>query len=113
MTMQNAVKALHAAVPPSIWPEPDVIDSYIFLVTEVGEVGDLLMRSGHSLYKYVRNSPDEATPERLAHELGDVMLMLCTLATQLGIDLEAALAVRLAAYYAKYVVGDDNDQPTT
>lgn len=110
MSMQNAVKVLRATIPPDVWPTPDAVDSFVFLVSEVGEVGSLLMRSDHSLHNYTRNSSDEATPERLAQELGDIQLMLCTLATQLGIDLEAALAVQLATYYAKYTTkGCDDD----
>lgn len=71
------------------WPDPNVMDSYVFLVSEVGEVGDALLRAGygHSA-DYVRNHTKYVFIE---HELGDVYLMLCTLATKLGIDLDDAL----------------------
>ena len=71
------------------WPGPDVMDSYIFLVSEIGEVGDALLRANHGHRgDYSRNNPKQAD---LNAELGDVYLMLCTLATRLGIDLDAAL----------------------
>lgn len=71
------------------WPQPDVIDSYIFLVSEIGEVGDALLHSNHGHRgDYVRNHPKECD---LDAELGDAYLMLCTLATCLDIDLDCAL----------------------
>ena len=71
------------------WPDPDVMDSYVFLVSEVGEVGDALLRAGYGHRgDYSRNNEKEVL---LEHELGDVYLMLCTLATELGIDLDSAL----------------------
>jgi len=72
-----------------LWPDPGVIDSYVFLVSEVGEVGDVLLRRGYGHRgDYVRNNEKETLLEA---ELGDVYLMLCTLATELGIDLDSAL----------------------
>lgn len=71
------------------WPEPDVMDSYVFLVSEIGEVGDALLRSNYGHrgdYSRTRAITDD-----IPHELGDVLLMLCTLATCLGIDLDEAL----------------------
>lgn len=71
------------------WTQPDVMDSYVFLVSEIGEVGDALLRAnfGHRR-DYSRNNTKYAD---VAAELGDVFLMLCTLATTLGIDLDSAL----------------------
>ena len=71
------------------WPDTDVMDSYVFLVSEIGEVGDALIRTNHGHRgDYVRNNPKECC---LRAELGDAYLMLCTLATCLGIDLDKAL----------------------
>jgi NTP pyrophosphatase (non-canonical NTP hydrolase) len=71
------------------WPNPGIMDSYVFIVTEVGELGDALLRTGYGLRgTYVRNRVKEAS---IKNELGDVLLMLCTLATELGIDLDEAL----------------------
>lgn len=72
-----------------LWPDPDVMDSYVFLVSEVGEVGDVLLRRGYGHRgDYARNHEKEVLLEA---ELGDVFLMLCTLATALGVDLDSAL----------------------
>ena len=71
------------------WPQPDVMDSYVFLVSEIGEVGDALIRTNHGHRgDYVRNNTKYVD---VAAELGDAYLMLCTLATCLGVDLDTAL----------------------
>lgn len=71
------------------WPTPGVMDSWIFLVTEVAEVGDALLRAGYGENQhYVRNNEKQPNLEM---ELGDVYLMLCTLANHLHIDLSEAL----------------------
>lgn len=76
-----------------MWPDTDVMDSYVFLVSEVGEVGDALLRLNYGHRRdYVRNNSKR--PD-LNAELGDVYLMLCTLATCLGIDLDEALQDRI------------------
>jgi len=75
------------------WPDPDVMDSWTFLVTEVGEAGDALLRAGYGhRTDYSRNSAKESN---VRNELGDVYLMLCTLATCLGVDLDSALQDRI------------------
>lgn len=82
------------------WPHPDAFDSWAFLITEVGELGDALLRRGYgALSYYVRNNPREAD---LAKELGDVYLMLCTLATRLEIDLGEALQERVTYLKEKH-----------
>lgn len=74
---------------PNCWPHPTTLDSWVFLVTEVGEVGDALIRQGYGERSaYSRNR--DKHPD-LQKELGDVYLMLCTLATHLGVDLDEAL----------------------
>jgi len=96
---QQQVAALRVAIGDK-WPHPDALDSFVFLVTEVGEVGDVLLRRGYGYGKnYVRNNPKEAA---LAKELGDVYLMLCTLATCLGVDLGEALRDRVAHFLEKH-----------
>jgi NTP pyrophosphatase (non-canonical NTP hydrolase) len=83
------------------WPQPDVMDSYVFLVSEIGEVGDALLRSNHGHRgDYVRNHEKEAF---LEGELGDVFLMFCTLATCLGIDLDVALQGCIDKLRSKHV----------
>jgi NTP pyrophosphatase (non-canonical NTP hydrolase) len=82
------------------WPYPDTVDSYIFLVSEIGEVGDALLRVGYGhRSNYVRNREKEVV---VAAELGDVYLMLCTLATCLGVDLDDALQDCIDKLRSKY-----------
>jgi len=82
------------------WPDPDVFDSWAFLVTEVAEIGDALLRSNYGHRdNYSRNNTKEAD---IAAELGDAYLMLCTLATALGVDLDSALQGCIDKLRAKY-----------
>lgn len=82
------------------WPDPNVLDSYIFLVSEIGEVGDALLRSNHGhRTDYSRNNTKYVD---VAAELGDVYLMLCTLATSLGISLDDALQGCIDKLRTKY-----------
>lgn len=96
---QQLVADLRAVVGDK-WPTPNVFDSWAFLVTEVGELGDVLLRRGYGDSQgYVRNNPKEAD---LVKELGDVYLMLCTLATCLEVDLGEALQERVAYLQKKH-----------
>lgn len=71
------------------WPGSPPMDAWAFLVTEVGEVGDALLRLGYAQRSdYVRNT--DRQPD-LEAELGDVFLMLCTLATSVHVNLDEAL----------------------
>ena len=82
------------------WPDPDVMDSYVFLVSEIGEVGDALLRAGYGhRTDYSRNNTKYVD---VAAELGDVYLMLCTLATALGVDLDQALQECIEKLRRKY-----------
>ena len=72
------------------WPHPEVFASWAFTVTELSEVGDILLRMGY-VGTFVRNHEKAATRVRLAIELGQTLMMLCTLANHLGINLSDAL----------------------
>jgi len=101
---QELVAALRRALDGSPYVHPPALDSWAFLATEVAEVGDLLLRCGYGTEDYARNNPmdaDEAR-KRLEHELGDVMIMLCTLANHLNIDLTIALGKRIHHFAQKY-----------
>ena len=102
---QEAVRQLREAIEDK-WPTPDVIDSYLFLVSEIGEVGDALLRAGYgSRGDYIRH---HATRVReLEAELGQVLLMLCTLASALDIDLRIALAIEVDKVYERH--GDGHE----
>lgn len=96
---QRDVAALRVVIGDK-WPHPDAMDSWAFLVTEVGEVGDALLRYGYGTKQnYSRNNEREAD---LVKELGDVYMMLCTLATCLEIDLGEALQERVVYLKEKH-----------
>jgi len=87
---QEQVAKFRARVEP--WfPTPDIRDTYIFLTTEVAELGDLLVRTMPN-GEYLRNSDDPVTKEQFKNELGDTLFMLATLATQMDVSLPEALA---------------------
>lgn len=101
---QEFVAALRRSLEGTDWVHPTPLDSWVWLATEVAEVGDLLMRCGFGAMDYARNNPmdTEEARARLEHELGDVMIMLCTLATHLRIDLTHALGKRVNHFAEKY-----------
>lgn len=101
-TMQKVVRELRKAIVDR-WPHPPPFDSWAFTVTELAEVGDVLLRMGLlGKKKYIRNNEKPATREDLARELGDVMLMLATLANHFDIDLSYALRGRIDYFAGKY-----------
>jgi len=73
------------------FPLPSIMESWAYLVTEVAEVGDILLRLEAPDHKrnHEEGDADELT-FNLFLEIGDVQMMLATLATQLSIDLTAA-----------------------
>lgn len=100
--MQRAVRELREALMGK-WPHPPPFDSWAFTVTELAEVGDILLRMDLlGKKKYVRNNEKPSTREDLARELGDVMLMLATLANHFDIDLACALRGRIDFLACKY-----------
>jgi len=78
----------------SEWYTPPTFDTWAYLMTEAAEVGDALLRLGYGLMKRsVRTN--EVQPD-LSMEIGDLYMMLCTLANLLCIDLDLALEQALA-----------------
>jgi NTP pyrophosphatase (non-canonical NTP hydrolase) len=76
-----------------LWPHPTPLDAWAFLVTEVGELGALLLRAGFGQAgeEYLRHHEKTATHADFREEFGDVMLMLCTVANHLEVNLTDAL----------------------
>ena len=70
------------------YPHPDSIDSWIYLVTEVAEVGDVLLRLKNPDHKRTHEATGMPLEDQLAKELGDVQMMLCTLANHYRVNLE-------------------------
>ena len=76
------------------WPHPPLMDTWAFLVTEVGEIGDQLIRSGHGQRTdYVRHHARGS--DLLRKEVVDAYIMLLTLANHLDLELPDALWDRL------------------
>ena len=80
---QQAVADLREQLEGTAWRMPDAMDTWAFLVTEVAEVGDILLRLERP--EYFRNNEK---CENLEDELGDVMVMLATLANIYNLDLD-------------------------
>lgn len=73
------------------FPTPGLRDAYIYLTTEVGELGDLLLRTLRPAD--LRTDPDKLpTRGALVDEIGDTLFMLATVANHLDISLTEALA---------------------
>jgi len=87
MTLQNDVASFRQEVE-SDFPTPSTMDAWAFLVTEVAEIGDALIRNGFGSMKYLRGTRN---PKRVEEEVGDAVLMLATLANLTNIDMEVAL----------------------
>ena len=70
------------------YPHPDPMESWAYLVTEVAEVGDVLLRMQNPGHKRTTREVHETLMEQLTKELGDVQMMLCTLANHFKVSLE-------------------------
>jgi len=93
-TLSDAVRKFRQLVDED-FPNPNVKDCYMFLVSEVGELGDVILRSDPEL-PYLRGRPDKkATKQELIGELGDAAFMLISVANHFDIDIESALASTL------------------
>ncbi len=82
---------------------PDIPTTTLFLVSEVGEVCDCVIRLMEP--DFLRSNPGVTESNLLANlemELGDVLLMLATLATQYNIYLEDALCRAIAKVRRRY-----------
>ena len=95
---QKKVARLRVALV-GIWPHPTTFDSWAFLVTEVSEIGDALLRSGYGGNSYKRNHEKEVD---IPSELADAYLMLITLANDLEVDLGLELDKCVSKFYLKY-----------
>ena len=70
------------------WPHPDPMESWAYLVTEVAEVGDVLLRMQNPGHRRTHEDGEVPLEDQLAKELGDTMMMLCTLANHFKVSLE-------------------------
>jgi len=85
------------------YPLPSVMDAWVFLVTEVGEVASDLMRLGFGGREdYARSHEKDVSQEELLAEIGQVYQMLIVLANNLKADLSEYLEVVLGRLYEKH-----------
>lgn len=82
------------------YPHPDTKDSLLYTFTELAEVADVLLRILNPDHKRTHSLCN--LPDQLRRELGDVQLMLCTLANHFDIDLIEACADCCCDKLAKY-----------
>lgn len=88
------------------WYRPASIAAWAFLVTEVAEIGDVLLRQGH-FGIFARNHEKPSDRMAMVAELGDAFLMLCALANTLDVNLSAALDDQLWSLRAKYALNEE------
>jgi NTP pyrophosphatase (non-canonical NTP hydrolase) len=68
--------------------QPDANQSYLFLVSEIGELADALVANQA---QWVRNNPDRERD--ISAEIGDVLMMLTVFSMEMGVDpVDAMLA---------------------
>jgi NTP pyrophosphatase (non-canonical NTP hydrolase) len=86
-----------------VWKLPSVKDDFFWIVTEVGELGDALMRlPDFPDVAPTRNQLRTTALEHVAEEAADVLIMLTCLCDELDIDLYQAFHQKLADLKAKY-----------
>ena len=65
------------------YKEPDTVQAFLFLTSEVGELSDKLVHRQSE--DWVRNHP-ESKNDDIAGEIGDILMMLTKTADTLGLD---------------------------
>ena len=73
---------------------PSPVHALLFLVSEVGEICDAVLRLEGTPYLRNRKAGDTLRQD-LVMEIGDALLMLSTLATQHEVDLNEALTLSI------------------
>lgn len=87
----------------SKWPTPSASDSYIWLTTEVGELGDELARiPGFLDVVATRSHPRDGSLANVRKEAADVLIMLASVCEHFGIDLNRAYAHRVQELLRRY-----------
>jgi NTP pyrophosphatase (non-canonical NTP hydrolase) len=78
-----------------VFKDVDPISAWMFLMTEFGELSDAMIRSGICGQEWLRGTEREA---RVVDEMGDVLFMLISLASALGLDIEYSLNKTLSKF---------------
>jgi NTP pyrophosphatase (non-canonical NTP hydrolase) len=92
MNLQKAVSDFRMKVERD-FPTPSPRDSVAFVITEAAEVLDAMLKAGYCDARYLRNRP---LSKDIEGELGDLVLMVATLANGLGVNLNKALYKSMA-----------------
>jgi NTP pyrophosphatase (non-canonical NTP hydrolase) len=88
--------------------EPTPRDSMAFIITEAAELLDAMLKGGYGDMEYVRARPQEKDVEG---EMGDLLLMVLTLANQLDIDTTRALNRSMDKIRARLAAGKAEMEP--
>lgn len=93
-----------------VWKMPHPRDTWLFCVTELSEIGDWMVRNGFALKEgYFRMNPDKLEGyKEIVLEFGDLLVMLATLANQLGVDFDFAARQSMNKIASK-VLGFEED----
>lgn len=95
MTIQNMVQEFRDKYE-DVWPTPPPMDCWNYIVQEVAEVGDCLLRLGWgNRDDYLRMHDRLEDRVDLITELGDVVLMVATLCSLMEVDMDIALDMAL------------------
>jgi NTP pyrophosphatase (non-canonical NTP hydrolase) len=94
------------------WVWPDVKDSCLFLVTEMGELFDAVLRcpDANGDAPYARCNPRTTTVGNIADEMADMMIMLATLALAYNVCLEDALKTKIAKLRERFGSTEEQNQ---
>ena len=98
MGISQTVRDFRASVEDR-FPTPTVEDSYLFLVSEMGEVADAYVRMRGA--KYARNADRAGDRDALRKEIGQTLLMLTTFAEHFDIDMDDALRAAMQGILAR------------
>jgi len=102
MTLNKRIKATRAKIG-AVWVTPSMRDDFMYIVTEVGELGDELARMpGFLDVVPSRNHPRVTSQEQLEEEIADVVIMVTSLAIELGIDVDEAVDKKLRYLEEKF-----------
>ena len=107
MTLNDRLRATRAKIG-HIWVTPSLRDDYIWIVTEVGELGQELTRLlGFMDVVPARNHPRDTSAAQLREEIADIVIMVTALAEKLGIVVDDAVQEKLNYLEKRF----DDQQP--
>jgi NTP pyrophosphatase (non-canonical NTP hydrolase) len=104
---QRVVDDLRADIS-GVWKTPTLRDAFHWTFLELGELGEELARlPGYMDVVPARNHPRESSLDEVAEEAADVLIMLSTVCSLAGINLQEALMKKVGKLRDKF--GGDYD----